>query len=380
MLLIFTCESCGKRFKVEERSQGKRGRCANCGHVMRIPRSDVAELAQTSAATAAPEPEPPFRLSPPESFPLVREIVRPRAAEPPAHRPVGPHHSEIDLGPHSAGGPSRHLPDDQSHFELLDDGEEVADVAGVSPAIKRGLQQLAEFEKDPRGYKIDGDRSQVFSFLGVHDLGPASWLYTKWRTGVNLFLRLFRWVDTWAYLISVPFLMLMILGIVVQNRQFVHTGAVAVVLANYGRFWADLISFFVRPYKDGPLHGLLFLFPPYTLYFLVTRWDGMRKIVRRIAMSCIPILGVILIYGFLPLVNPAVDKSQGIGAKLQAGKAELDKQIEGDLKNLENRLIGDGDRAARHELDKPIESDPKGLEKRSIGDAKPTQDSGPPPF
>jgi hypothetical protein len=338
MLIIFTCENCGKGFKVDERSQGKRGRCSHCGHVMRIPRADVAHP-HTPAAASHPEAEPPFRLSPPESRPMVREVSVSPAAEPDAQAPAGPPPTAFPLEPHVPGThePSPH--DDHVQFELLDDNAELDAVAQVSPAVKRGLQEIAEFEKDPRGYNIAGDRSGVFSFLGVSDLGPASWLYTKWRYGINLILKLFRWIDTWAYLISVPFLMLMIFGIVIANRQFVHTGAAAVVLANYGRFWADLLAFFVRPYKDGPLHGLLFLFPPYTIYYLFTRWDGMKRTVRRIATSCIPIFLVILIYGFLPSVNPHIKDVHGFGDKLRAGKEELDKSIDSELKGLEEKLI-----------------------------------------
>ena len=187
-----------------------------------------------------------------------------------------------------------------------------------------------------------GDRSGPFSLFGLRERGPANWVYVKWRAGVNTVLRVLRFVDTWAYLLSVPFLLLMIFGIAVESRRFVHIGAVVVVLANYGRFWADLIAFFVRPYKDGPLQGLAFLFPPYTLYYLVTRWDAMKKIVRRIATSCIPIFLVILIYGFLPTVNPAVKNEQSFGGRIQAGKNEIDGELEGDLNRLERKLIGTG--------------------------------------
>ena len=131
--------------------------------------------------------------------------------------------------------------------------------------------------------------------------------------------------------------MLMIFGIVVENRAFVHTGAVVVVLANYGRFWADLLAFFVRPYKDGPLQGVAFLFPPYTVYYLTAHWDRMKPIVRRIATSCIPIVLVVLAYAFLPSVNPAVKDVQGVAAKIEAGKQELDKEIDSDLKKVERR-------------------------------------------
>ena len=96
--------------------------------------------------------------------------------------------------------------------------------------------------------------------------------------GVGWVLKLLRWVDDWAYLISVPFVVLMIFGLVVENRSFVHLGAVVVVLANYGRFWADLLAFFVRPTRTARLHGLAFLFPPYTVYYLTTRWGKMKPI------------------------------------------------------------------------------------------------------
>ena len=124
------------------------------------------------------------------------------------------------------------------------------------------------------------------------------------RRPASSVLRLFRWVDTWAYLISIPFVVLMILGIAAENRSLIHTGAVVVVLANYGRFWADLLAFFVRPYKDGPLQGLSFVFPPYMVYYLATRWDAMKKIVRRIATSCIPILAVVLVYAAFGSLSP----------------------------------------------------------------------------
>jgi hypothetical protein len=350
MAIIFTCENCGKRFKVDERSRGRRGRCAYCGHVMRIPGTGVTEHATTPAPAAPSDAEPTFKLSPPEPHPLVREAIVPPATDLAPQQPVGPLHSPF--APMSSvpatQQPHAHEPD--IHFELLDDDEEPAAVVPDSPQITRGLQEIAEFEKDRRGYKIEGDRSGAFSFFGLRESGPAGWVHTKWRAGVSAVLKLFRWVDTWAYLISIPFLILMILGIAAENRLFIHTGAVVVVLANYGRFWADLLALFIRPYRDGPLQGLAFLFPPYTIYYLATRWDYMQKIVRRIAMSCMPILFVVLVYGFLPSANPDVEDLKSFSGKLEAGKQELDQEIESDLNRLEKKLI---------KLTKPKDTSPK---------------------
>jgi hypothetical protein len=126
---------------------------------------------------------------------------------------------------------------------------------------------------------------------------------------------------------------------VVENRPFVHLGAVVVVLANYGRFWADLLAFFVRPYKDGPLQGLAFVFPPYTLYYLTTHWGKMKPIVRRIATSCIPIVLVVLAYAFLPFVNPAAQDTQGFVPKVKAGAEVIRTEIRSDLETLEGKIL-----------------------------------------
>ena len=343
MLITFKCENCGKEFHVDERSRGKRGRCSHCGHVMRIPSTAAADpaTAGVSATTeiepaAAPEPAP-FRLSPPEPRPMVRAEVpaHAHAPAPAVQQPDGPHGSVFALAS-PLQGKQQHMAEHDVKFELLDDDADRAVLVPVSPEVERGLREIAEFEKDRSGYKVGGERSGFFSRL--EKSRPAGWFYVKWRACVGSVLKLLRWVDTWAYLISVPFLMLMIFGIIVVNRGFVHTGAVVVVLTNYGRFWADLIAFFLRPYKDGPLQGVAFLFPPYTFYYLTRHWDRMKPIVRRMATSCIPIVLVVLAYAYIPPVDPEVAKVQGVRAKIKAAKQELDMDIDSELTKVESEI------------------------------------------
>jgi hypothetical protein len=359
MVVEFTCEHCGKRFQIDERYSGKRGRCSQCGYVMRIPLARAAEPARPIATAAElsrveageaklhsePEPAAPFRLSPPEfhprfGHPAIVNAPREETAERSApQRTAGPHDSvfameHIDPAAHRPHG--EHVP---ARFELLDDEAGAGEALLASPEIERGVRELEEFQKNRGGYELAGERGMGTWFFGLGSSDPASWLRVKWRSSVGFVLKVLRWVDTWAYLISVPFLMLMIFGIVVQNRAFVHLGAVVVVLANYGRFWADLLAFFVRPYKDGPLHGLAFLFPPYTVHFLVTRWSKMKPIVRRIATSCIPIALVVLVYAFLPFVNPAAKDVKGFVPKVKAGAAEVETEIRSDLEKLEGEIL-----------------------------------------
>jgi hypothetical protein len=282
---------------------------------------------QAPAHASTPSSETPFRLSPPEPRPEV--FREPPILEDPAH-------------------PERYVYDEEpSQFELIeeDDGSEPAIPA--SPEIQRGVQALAEFQKDQRPYTLADEPGRRSFFRWDRDAGPAGWLRVKWRAGVTFVLRLLRWVDDWAYLISVPFIVLAIFGIAVENRSFVHAGAVVVVLANFGRFWADLLAVFVRPFQEGPVHGLAFLFPPYGVYYLATRWDRFEPTLRRMITSCIPIVLVILAYAFLPSVNPAVKDAQGVRARIRSGVEELRTEIRDDVRQLEKGLppLEDPDKA-----------------------------------
>jgi hypothetical protein len=355
MLISFTCERCGKYFRLDDRYQGRRGRCSRCGHVMRIPvlaervgaddatssaPGDEAPRAREAESSPAPE-APAFRLSPPESRPQVRrellEHPEPAAADEANVQPaVGPHNSLFALASPVHRGYDRHMGEHHVGFELLDDDSDAAPAMTVSPEIARGLRELADFEKDRSGYKVEGERHGFF--FRLEHSRPAGWFYRKWRAAVGFVLKILRWIDTWAYLISVPFVMLMIFGIVVENRGFVHTGAVLVVLANYGRFWADLLAFFVRPYKDGPLQGVAFLFPPYTIYYLTAHWKHMKPILRRIATSCIPIVLVVLAYAFLPSVNPEIKEIDGVAAKIEAGEKKLESEVKSELEKAEGEV------------------------------------------
>jgi hypothetical protein len=287
---------------------------------MRIPRVEAPDRGPTTAPARAPAPgaEAPFRLSPPEAPP---EIFRP---PPMLEDPEHPEHHMYDEEP--------------SRFDLIEEDDVSEAAVPAPPEIERGLRELAEFQKDRSPYAL-ADTQTRRSFFGWRaESGPAGWLHAKWRAGVGAVLRLLRWVDDWAYLISVPFLILMIFAIAVANRSLVHLGAVVVVLANYGRFWADVLAVFVRPFKEGPLHGLAFLFPPYGIYYLATRWDKFQPTFRRMVTSCIPIVLVVLAYAFLPVVNPAVQDVHGVRARLRSGVQELRQEIRDDVKELESKL------------------------------------------
>jgi hypothetical protein len=256
-----------------------------------------------------PPSDAPFRLSPPEPRP---EVATRFTHEPPVL--TEPEHLHRHVGAEAPSG-----------FELLAEDDRREDEALASPEVRRGLRELEEFTKDPRPYQLaDGLDNRFFRW--ARGSGPAGWLYSRWRKGVGMILKVLRFIDDWAYLISVPFLILMIFGIAVAQRGLVHTGAVVVVLANYGRFWTDLLALFVRPFKEGPIHGLAFLFPPYGIYFVASRWDKFKPTFRRLVTSCIPIALVILAYTFIPSIDPEIQQARTIPEKLRRAEQEVVKE------------------------------------------------------
>jgi hypothetical protein len=351
MLMLFTCEHCGKRIQVDARMQGRRGRCSHCGQEMRIPRVDASPPpplpgagpvpsaegdraaargpARTKARPREPSADGGFRLSPPEPRP---EVSLAHFQQPPVL--TEPEHLHRIVGA-----------EPPSEFELLsEDGPPGMD-ALASPQVQRGLRELEEFRKDPSGYQLAEELDSRF-FGWLRGSRPAGWVYTQWRKGVGLILRLLRFVTDWAYLISVPFLILMVFAIAIGHRWLIHTGAVVVVLVNIGRFWTDLLSLFVRPFKDGPMHGLMFLFPPYGFYYVVSRWDKFKPTFRRLGTSCIPIVLVALAYIFIPAVDPDVQSARTLPEKARRAEQdfvkdarELGREVRQEVQSLEKRAL-----------------------------------------
>ena len=326
MLMLFTCEHCGKRIQVNARMQGRKGRCqqlragdagsrGSMRGIRRRSRPRSRPMRSTTRHAPAhphgPTADAPFQISAPEPRP---EVGATYFNQPPVL--TEPEHLHRHVGEEAP-----------SEFELLVDDARPDDAVLASPEVQRGIRELEDFKKDPGPYKLADDLDSRF-FRWAHGSRAAGWVYTQWRRGVGLILRVLRFIDDWAYLISVPFLIVMIFGVAIAHRGLVHTGAAVVVLVNFGRFWTDLLALFVRPFKEGPMHGLLFLFPPYGVYFVRKHWDAFQSTFRRLATSCIPIILVILAYAFIPTIDPEIKKAPNLPERLRRAGQDVVKEAQ----------------------------------------------------
>lgn len=160
----------------------------------------------------------------------------------------------------------------------------------------------------------------------------ASVALNLWRRQIGLIQKILRRVSQAAYLLSVPFVMLLILGAVIKNRPLALMGATAVVILNIGRIVAGLANLAVVPLRDG------------------INVNKLRKPAWRVAEPALTIVAVILVFTFVPWLS-RVDTSRGnFVDRLREGSRDLKDDIKGELnKHVDvNRL----ESQAREQLDK----------------------------
>jgi hypothetical protein len=168
------------------------------------------------------------------------------------------------------------------------------------------------------------------SALGGKISRPAGAVTVNYRWSLGRVQRFFRWLNESAYLVSVPFLMLLILGVMIHSRSMALLGATVVVLLNVWRLVTGIMNLVVIPFRDSPIQGLLFLFPPYTLYYLYAHWNRVSKPARRVMEPILTVLAVVLAFAFVPWLasgegasSPAAGPGAGAVSRIGAGAANL---------------------------------------------------------
>jgi hypothetical protein len=269
MGIVFFCQSCGARFEVDPRMAGKRGHCKKCGQIMAIPRAE--EIASMSAipalAGAGVGAAPGGGAGGPSIGAWLRAGISQAALAP----------ITVDRMPLGQRRPTKPSP--------LDDAED------SKPYV------LAQPIREERG----AVRSQDNVVLRV------------WRGQLGGIQRIFRWINETAYLISVPFIMMLLLGTMVRNRPMALLGAAVVVLLNIGRLVAGGAGLVVVPLRDG-LH-----------------WKKLKKPLRRVAEPVLTIGLVVLAFFFIPFLSTGKPSTKGIAGHINAGLETLEKRALGEL-------------------------------------------------
>jgi hypothetical protein len=279
MGIVFFCQSCGARFEVDPRMAGKRGRCKKCGQFMAIPRAEeIASMAAMPAlagagvgAGVAAGPDAGARPDAGAGGASIGSWLK-RGVSKVALAPI-----TLDRIPLGQRSPTKPSP--------LDDAEDSKPYALAQPVLER------------RG----GVRVQDNVIARI------------WRRQLGGFQKLFRKINQAAYLVSIPFLIILLLGVAVRNRPLALLGATVVVLLNIGRLAAGVANLALVPFRDGiDLHKL-------------------KKPAGRVAEPVLTIGLVVLAFTFIPWLYGGGSAKGGIADRIRSGARALQKDIKGEV-------------------------------------------------
>lgn len=293
-MIAFSCRRCATRFKVPDGLAGKKARCKKCGQNLQVPQAPaaVASVAATGLfrmGAVQPDqawPQPAPGATQPESK------SRGRSAAPSSVR-LAPIPSLDDL-----------KPVDRKRERLWedDDGVEYELEKPVGTPAAKPLHQLPK------------PRARLF-----------------WGRGgiAELLLVTLRKFSDYAYLVSVPFLLLMLLAIILKQRELAVFAAVVVILLNISRLGIDGFVLVTLAFKNGPVHGVLFFIPPFTFYYLSKRGKILKEALQRFLSPALPIIGVVLLFIFVPWLR---------GGDTKPVDASIRDRLRSDLRDVRENI------------------------------------------
>jgi hypothetical protein len=305
-MIHFQCPACGAPFEVDDRFAGRAGRCKACGGRTKVPSNGAAEAVAAGSA-------------------------RPRAM---AGAVVGPRLTPIAAGAASRPQPSLAAGRPINWLEAVN--SQVA-LAPISMDGMPGLRPKPAFIDEPSipgPYKMATAPS--LPALESSKTRPAGAITRGYRHGMGKFQKLFRWLNESAYLVSVPFVILLLVGLLAGSNSLMGLGATAVVLLNLGRIVAGIANLAVIPFRESPLQGILFLIPPITFLYLYQNWPKVQKPVKRIIGPILTIALVAAAFVAEPWIHGESKPKGSIQDQVKSGLGSLKKGMREQIGRVPN--------------------------------------------
>jgi predicted Zn finger-like uncharacterized protein len=314
MAIHFECPQCGAPFVVEERLAGRAARCKRCGTRTTIPGNNEAAPAAAAGgrrvAAAGVVAAPAARAAAMAAVAAVPPSA-PTAAAPvaPVARPlnwIDAVTSQVALAPIT----EQRLSALRKKPSPLDD----ASFTGLyKVATAPSLPALRAARSRPAGAITRGYRHELFKIQGF-----------------------FRWINQSAYLVSVPFLMILLLGVVADSQALLGLGGVVVVALNIGRFLAGMANLLAIPFRDSPIQGVLFLIPPFTFIYLYKNWHKVRKPLLRVIGPVGTIGLVVVAFVVAPMLHGGLQKNESLTDQVREGASSAKEAISKKLGKAAN--------------------------------------------
>lgn len=333
MKTAFRCEQCQTRLVAKAALAGRTSRCPKCGHQVVVPtegasvaddwraavsqqldpQKPAAGPSQEAASSADAESDSGYRLKSltPQGTPKLepRKKTKPKGTQSPAapaarSRATGK--AQLQSGPQQKTPPTPPVtPPAGKRPVAKDEDDELAGLFG-------DMDEVA-FEFNPPEPVVAP--SQVRS--GLSDV------LRVYRSVFSLLARGTKGISEASYTISFILLIQALAGGIMGRHGVASLALGLIVLLNVIGFVGDLASLVMLSFRRDPMQGLLFLLPPYAVYYLWTDWKRYQEVVGRMRIPLLMLGVVALAYAFVPWLS--VDEQQA-----SSGEVAIAESAEGE--------------------------------------------------
>jgi hypothetical protein len=208
----------------------------------------------------------------------------------------------------------------------------------VSPAMKKAIATPLDGPSFDGLYRVATAPSLPATTAPSGRPGkPAGILTRAYRGQIGGLQGLLRWVNDQAYLLSVPFIVLLIFGAVVHNHALAMMGATLVVALNIGRLVSGVANLVLIPFRENPIKGIFILIPPITIIYCLAHWKKLKKPFGRIIEPTLTILAVFAAFTFIPWLGGKLPQGD-LKSQLTSGAKELESAIHKEMSNLPGNI------------------------------------------
>lgn len=311
MTIKFACPQCGNRFALEDRFSGKIGRCNKCNRRFKIP----ARKAKAAAVAASGM----YRLP--------------------------------------------NISSKQASRKRQKAGLDVPSNVGLAPVSHRSLERVAKIDREflqedkPGPYKVSNEETpwERRKRRKRKSSKPPSALKEFYWARMHGLLKFLKGLSDFGYLLSIPFITMILIAVILGSREWAVTGATGVVLINVVRFYLNLFNLAVLPFRESLSQGIMFLIPPLTLIYLFKRWKKMKRGAKRLVGPTIQIAGVFLAFIFIPVLSSgSLGEGASIRERINAESESLKKDISSEAKKAGDETVK-GARRLGNEVGKELE-------------------------
>lgn len=313
MSISFSCDNCHSPFVVDSQLAGRQARCRKCGRKMRIP---------SESASGG-------------SRPLINWEGNGSRAAAPARAS-----SRAEGDPRAARGGTAVAQGPPGNSRPISWLDAVNSQVGLKPVTMMSMPAVrvrdVPEEKSVTSYKVKVPRELrpkskvVTASKQVVSAGYMEGL-RSYKQFFNFFAWMFRRINEMSYGFTVVFLIMAIVGVIMDKHSLTVTGISAIVILNVAGLIAGVANLIALRFRKNPMQGLLFLIPPVALYYMWTNSAKWKKPISRIMTPMITLVLVIAAYAYIPWLNGDKTAKGNWKDKLKKGAETLEHDIEEKL-------------------------------------------------